>query len=374
MIDLAVGSTVALPKSAFNNLLAALRAVGYQTIGPSVRDSAVVYAPISGLEDLPRGYVSVQSPGEYRLEHRGHPRYFDFTPGADTWKRFLFPPRSTLFRLMRENGRWREAAVEAETPRYALIGVRPCELAAIQVQDRVFLREDFSDPIYQTRRRNLFLLVVNCLNPGGTCFCVSMGTGPQAQEGFDLALTELDDVFLLEVGSEAGRMALDGLPWEPATAFWLQTAREGLAAARERMGRRLDNVDAIPARLQSNLEHPRWDDVARRCLSCGNCTQVCPTCFCWNVEDITNLSRTETRRERVWDSCFNPDYAYQAGGNARPAVRSRYRQWLIHKFSTWKDQFGTLGCVGCGRCITWCPVGIDVTEEVQAIAQQEVRA
>ena len=127
------------------------------------------------------------------------------------------------------------------------------------------------------------------------------------------------------------------------------------------------NQAHIKELLYRNLEHPRWEDVARRCLSCTNCTLVCPTCFCTTVEDATDLSGGHAERRRRWDSCFSMDFSYIHGGYIRPSVKARYRQWMTHKLATWIDQFGTSGCVGCGRCITWCPVGIDITAEVKAI-------
>ncbi len=358
---------VALPKPHLDDLLAALRQRGYQTHGPRLRDGVVSYGPIEGLKDLPRGVVVHQDAGRYRVEQTDHPLYFAATPGADSWKRYLFPPRRELFHFRQRNGRWETVAPAPEATRYALIGVRPCELAAMAVQDAVFLREDFTDPHYHAVRERLFIVAVNCLHPGDTCFCASLGTGPEASSGYDLLLTELDDVFLVAVGSEAGREVLQPLPWEPATAFWLSQAQRGLEHARQAMGRHLPDPESLPETLLSNLNHPAWDEVASRCLSCANCTQVCPTCFCWDVQDEIALDGETVTRFRVWDSCFSPQLSYLAGGNARPTVRARYRQWVTHKFASWVRQFGTLGCVGCGRCITWCPAGIDITETLAAV-------
>jgi ferredoxin len=131
------------------------------------------------------------------------------------------------------------------------------------------------------------------------------------------------------------------------------------------MGRSLDTAD-LPGLLARNLEHPRWEEVAKRCLSCGNCTLVCPTCFCSDVSDVSDVSGT-VERQRRWASCFDLDHSYLHGGPVRLTTASRYRQWLTHKLSTWWDQFDESGCVGCGRCLTWCPVGIDLTEEAAAI-------
>jgi ferredoxin len=257
-------------------------------------------------------------------------------------------------------------------PLRAFIGVRACELSAIGIQDRVFLSGEFHDPHYMRRRERIFILAANCGRAYSTCFCSSMKTGPKVTEGFDLALTELPNAFVMEVGSEMGSEMLRDTPWEPATAFDLGRAAQSVQNAEREIERQL-STDDLPKLLYDNLEHPRWDDVAARCLSCGNCTQVCPTCFCVTVEDSCDLKATVADRRRVWDSCFVREFSHVHGGNIRPTIRARYRQWLTHKLASWIDQFGTSGCVGCGRCITWCPVGIDLTEEVKAIREKVQR-
>ncbi|MBE3066273.1 MAG: 4Fe-4S dicluster domain-containing protein [Chloroflexi bacterium] len=369
--SLTIGSTVALPKPELDLLMADLRKNGFQTVGPHLQDESIVYTKIDGLKDLPRGILSEQNPASYRMIQTGKDRYFDFIPGGQSWKQFLFPPRHTLFTAVKD-GKWLLKENDEPTPRYALIGVRACELAAIHIQDRVFLREDFSDPIYRLRREGLFILAVNCLDPDATCFCVSMGTGPRLAAGFDLCVTELDEVFLVEVGSELGRSLLADRTYDLPSAFVQNTANQALERAAESMVRTMDTSD-LPGLLTGQLEAERWTEVGKRCLSCANCTLVCPTCFCWDATDQVDILGKSTRRERVWDSCFNPQYSYVVGGNTRPNIRSRYRQWLTHKLGAWKSQFDVLGCVGCGRCITWCPAGIDLTEEVAAI-RAEVKA
>ncbi|MCB9110184.1 MAG: 4Fe-4S dicluster domain-containing protein [Anaerolineales bacterium] len=364
-----VNSTVALQKKDFDLLLKKLQELGYEVVGPRVDEQTLRYGQINTMNDLPKGYISKQEAGRFQLIHTGHSRYFDVIPGAQSWKQFLFPSRVELFELNKNAGRWDINRTESHSPAYAFIGVRGCELAAIQIQDKAFIREDFTDPFYQERRERAFLIAVNCSNPAGTCFCASMGTGPRVESGADLILTELDNVFLLKIGSELGRNVLNGLPVESASAFLLQAAERELEQASKKMGRTLDTED-LPELLLENLDAAHWQKINSRCLSCANCTQVCPTCFCWDTVDTMSLNGTETKRERVWDSCFNPGYSYQAGGNTRPTIHSRYRQWLSHKFGTWKVQYGTLGCTGCGRCITWCPAGIDITEEIAALRKE----
>ncbi len=199
-----------------------------------------------------------------------------------------------------------------------------------------------------------------------------MGTGPRVKENFDLNLTELDDVFVLTVGSELARRLLAGIPFEDASSYVLTNAEHKLSHAEQQIRRRLDTSD-LPELILEHLDHSYWNEIGKRCLSCANCTQVCPTCFCWDTSDEMSLDGNTTKRTRIWDSCFNPGYSHQAGGNTRPTIYSRYRQWLSHKLGTWQQQYGTLGCVGCGRCITWCPAEIDITEEIANLRNEVKR-
>jgi ferredoxin len=365
----AVETGVIQPES-LDLLVTGLRARGFRVLGPTVRDGAIVYDDLESAADLPVGWTDVQEPGRYRLERREDDARFGYAVGPHSWKQFLLPPRVRLWRSRRaaDGTPVVEEAPVDDAP-LAFLGVRSCELHAIATQDRVFLGGRYVERDYAARREGAFVVAVNCFEPGGTCFCVSMGTGPRVEAGYDLALTEItsgEHRFLVEAGTDRGAELLRELPRREATAEDAEAAEAAVAGAAERMGRELDPTD-LRGLLARNLEHPRWDDVASRCLTCGNCTMVCPTCFCTAVEDSTDLTGEEAERVRVWDTCFSVDYAYIHGGSIRPSGRSRYRQWLTHKFGTWHDQFGTSGCVGCGRCITWCPVGIDVTEELTAI-------
>ncbi|HSB37980.1 MAG TPA: 4Fe-4S dicluster domain-containing protein [Gaiellaceae bacterium] len=361
--------TRVIEPAALEALIAGLRSRGYRVLGPTLQDGAIVYDELESAEELPAGWTDVQEPGGYRVRRRDDDAHFGYAVGPHSWKKYLLPSRLRLWQA-RLNGNGLEVEEEPldETP-LAFLGVRSCELHAIGIQDRVFVGGTVQDRDYAARREGVFLVAVNCIEPGGTCFCASMGTGPKAEGGYDLALTELLDGehrFLAEAGSERGAELLAELPGREATGADSQEAGAAVEDAAARMGRQLDATD-LHGLLARNLEHPRWDEVAERCLTCGNCTMACPTCFCTTVEEATDLTGQTAERHRVWDSCYSVEYSHIHGGAIRPSNRSRYRQWLTHKFGTWHDQFGTSGCVGCGRCITWCPVGIDVTEELTAI-------
>ena len=367
---MAVFTTSVIAPEALETLIETLRGRGYRVLGPTARDGAIVYDELESATELPIGWTESQEAATYRLERRDDEARFGYAVGPHSWKQFLLPPKVRLWQAKRNGDGALEVEEEPadETP-LAFIGVRSCELHAIGIQDRVFLGGSYVERDYAARRSDNFVVAVNCFEPGGTCFCVSMGTGPKAEAGYDLALTEILDGehrFLVEIGTERGAEVLAELPHREASETDIGAASAAVAGAAEKMGRQLEAGD-LRDLLARNLEHPRWEDVAERCLTCGNCTMVCPTCFCTTVEDATDLTGQSAERVRLWDSCYSVDYSYIHGGSVRPTGQSRYRQWLTHKFGTWHDQFGSSGCVGCGRCITWCPVGIDVTEELTAI-------
>ena len=365
-----IGEKFTLNREVLQKLMLELTDSGYQVMGPTVRDEAIVYDNVNTLADLPEGWTDEQEGGTYRLKRRPDQALFGYNVGPHSWKQFLFPPKQKLWTAKRNDQGFEIHPEEETPPRYAFLGVRSCELHAIAIQDKVFLEGEYVDPTYKLRRENLLIIAVNCGQAGNTCFCVSMNTGPEAKTGFDLVLTEVIDkdqhYFVIEAGSDKGTDLLRALPLKPTAEKEKIAVQETVARAAGQMGRTL-NTEGIRSLLQDNMDHPRWNDVAQRCLSCANCTMACPTCFCSTVEDVTDLSGDHAERWRSWDSCFTLDFTYLHGGHARHSFKSRYRQWMTHKLSTWHDQFDTSGCVGCGRCITWCPEGIDITEEATAI-------
>lgn len=346
-------------------LLEALSSAGFELIGPTIHNGSIVLDHIESIADLPVGWTELQEKGRYRLAPRPDGAFFGYTVGPAGAKRWLFPPRQTLLTIEhRETGlRFRPEPVDDR--RLAFIGLRGCDLAAVAIHDRVFASDPFADPNYVARRDRSFTIGVNCATAAATCFCTSMDTGPRCTEGCDLILTEVitDDRhdFVLEVETEDGASILDTVPGR-AIEEADRSAIEAVVAATERAIQRTLDREGTRMLLADNPEHRIWSEIAERCLSCTNCTLVCPTCFCSTMEDQTDLGDIATR-ERRWDSCFDIDFTGLHGHPVRGSTRSRYRQWMTHKLSSWYDQFGVSGCVGCGRCITWCPAGIDITEE-----------
>jgi ferredoxin len=356
-----------LPRAAGQALLDALQAAGYAVHGPVVRDGAVVLGEVRCTADLASGVRDTQAPGHYRLETTGDGRWFGWTVGPQGLKALLFPAREVLWRSSRDGaGRLRFAQAVVAAPALAVLGARACDLAALAMLDAHFLGGAAPDPGYAVRRERLLLVGVDCVYPAATCFCASTGDGPMLKAGYDIGLSELDDGLLVWAGSAAGAAVVDALPLVPASPQQLAAAAEAGNRAAASQQRGLPSRRLVRA-LFANLDHAQWQDVGRRCLACGNCTAVCPTCYCHSARTEPTVHEASARQVREWDSCFSEDHSLLHGRPLRADAASRYRQWLTHKLGAWHAQFGRSGCVGCGRCIAWCPVGIDLTDEVDAI-------
>jgi ferredoxin len=357
-------SSAVIDAAGLRELVSTLIDRGYRVIGPTLSDNAIVLAELTSADDLPRAWGVDVAPGQYRVRRRDDEAVFGHSAGPQSWKQFLHPPRQLLWSS--------DGAEPEEPPPYAFIGVRGCDLSAIARLNGVLGIGAHPDRGFVGRLRRIFVVAVNCTEPGGLCFCASMGTGPAVGPGYDLALTERVDEhgphYLVDVGTDDGADVLAALPHRNADEREIDTARSEVSAAADRMGRQMPEGD-LRQLLVDSRESPHWKEVASRCLTCGNCTMVCPTCFCTSVEDVTDLTGQHAERWMQWASCFEFDFTFVHEGNVRQSGPSRYRHWLTHKLGTWHDQFGASGCVGCGRCIAWCPTGIDITEEMTTLAR-----
>lgn len=303
-------------------------------------------------------------------------RAFGFAAPATSPKRFLHPPAEVVLRAIRTA----TGAIEMSTPepaggRLALFGVRPCDLHAIAIQDRVLGGGEHPDDAYVARRKACFVVVVECQDPAQTCFCTSTESGPgvdgddPASAVADLVLTEVAGRrFVVRALSRAGGELAESLGLPPAEPDAVMDARARVTAAGEQMAHSID-LTRVRETVLAAPSHQAWEAFGERCLACTNCTLVCPTCFCVSMTEHVDMTDGSATRSREWDSCFSLSFSYLHGGSVRTSTRSRYRQWATHKLVTWLDQFGTPGCVGCGRCITWCPAGIDIRELAESLTR-----
>jgi ferredoxin len=356
-------------------LITLLSEQGYEVLAPRREGVAIRWGPVYALEDLSAGVGAETAPGRYRLHERAGPERFAWGPSPDSAKRWLHVPELRFARAAKDDGTFQILPSDPSSARRAFFGLRPCDVAALQKLDRVLLEDRYVEEEYAARRRDALLIAVNCTVALETCFCSAMECGPRATKGFDLALTERPAAdageggvaYLAEAGSAAGLALVDQLAAPRAEPAFVAECREACRQAAAGQRRRVDWRGA-PALLRHQFEHPRWEETARRCLACANCTLICPTCFCVNTIEQTSIDGQLGERRRLWDSCFTQNFSYIHGGSVRTSLKSRYRQWLGHKLAWWQQQFGTPGCTGCGRCIAWCPAGIDITEEYAALA------
>ncbi|MCL5047219.1 MAG: 4Fe-4S dicluster domain-containing protein [Firmicutes bacterium] len=356
-----------------DELIKLLLGDGYQVIGPSAENNVIQKKEITSVEDLPKGYTDSQAPGHYALKRdSSSPELFSWAVGPASFKDNLFPSKSTLFEGKITKSDVSISQKEPFSQKVCFFGIRPCEVAAMAVLGRVMAGGPYQDPQAKSVRENSLVIAVECGYPAENCFCTSFDTGPMADEGCDIIITEITEGehrFLLRSGSDTGHHILNRLNYKSALPEDVSARDRVIAKSISQIGKSID-AENTPSMLARNLSSHVWSDIARRCLSCGNCTMVCPTCFCASFEHSNGLENdfSVTRR---WDSCFDTAHSYIHGGSVRTSTASKYRQWMTHKLSTWVDQFNEIGCVGCGRCITWCPVGIDITEEVAKIAESE---
>ncbi len=280
-------------------------------------------------------------------------------------KGFVFPQREVLYRFRLEPGEAPEITPAVPAPELTVVfGVRPCDGRAMVRNDKVFTC-GYADPYYQARRdRAVFIGLACAAPPSANCFCLSVGGSPHAEEGLDLLMTELDGRYHIKVVTPKGGEIIDGAGdlFEKAAPLDTSEAEMAHAAAREYPQRSIAAMEKVVAGLNRNFESPEWQRLAQACLGCGACTYLCPTCHCFDINDeITGQSPVTGERVRTWDNCQFPDFTmHTSGHNPREDTGSRLRQRICHKLLYFVENHNMQQCTGCGRCITHCPVGIDI--------------
>lgn len=315
-----------------------------------------VYGPIKNGGDW--HYQSVKRPEEMDL---------DYAQAVEAPKKIVFPQREVFF-TFKQTGRasWENTANMPEEKPAIVFGVRPCEARALTLTDRVF-GGDFSDPYYWRRRNNTVLVGLSCNTPPSTnCFCLSVNGSPNSGVGMDILMTDLGETFLLAAETEKGeRLVRENKElFAEVESSHKTKLKEIHSAAEAQIKRSLKEVEAISTRLKDMFESPIWEDESFGCIRCGICTYLCPTCHCFDINDeVTQALPMTGNRVRTWDNCQFPDFTmHSSGHNPRPDKASRLRQRLLHKFLYFPENEGAQQCTGCGRCITLCPVGIDIIE------------
>jgi ferredoxin len=277
-------------------------------------------------------------------------------------KDVLFPQSEKLFQYQVTGEGAEIEPVSAAAVETVIFGIRPCDVRSIQALDQVFLTRGYADETYQVRRDHTLLVALGCSQPLPTCFCASMGIDPLRADGADVMMWDLGDVYGLEGLTDKGKTMLQ------AIAVFTTEADQKPPAATGKFTLEVD-MDGVPAKLHQMFEHPIWDRWYQKCLGCGTCTFLCPTCHCFDVQE-KSTGQWDGYRFRCWDSCMFPEYTVTAGGhNPRPSKKERLRNRFMHKLCYFPERYGMLMCTGCGRCVRECGVNMDITKFIKEVRE-----
>ena len=320
----------------------------YELIAPVKRDNLVVFD-------------RVDSAGEV---------LFNYSNTVKSAKELLLPQSETLFTY---NSMDHSASIETHFNDAApklLFGVRPCDAKSFLLLDKVFDGERYKDAYYLNRRANTLVVTIGCVQPRTTCFCTSVNGGPFSEDGSDLMLIDIGDAYVVKVTSDRGAGLLEGAELEDAGEDDLASMKRVIQDAEASMSPKLA-IEGRQENLESIFDDPIWGPLTEKCLGCGVCTYLCPTCHCFDIIDEARDSQGE--RIRLWDSCQFSQFTLQASGfNPRLTNKERLRQRVMHKFSYFPKNYGLTGCVGCGRCIQECPVNLDIRDVLNDLLMESV--
>ncbi len=357
-----------LSRNNFQSLIDYLVEQDYSVIAPTIKQDAIHYQPIHHIDEMVCSYHEQSSAGSYQLVKDQSGKYFNWSNGVSCLKPWFFKPHETLWQLNLNKTPPQYQAIIPKEQKKAFIGVRACDLAALQLQDQHFLQDKYLHQQYHANRQQSIFIAVHCAAPSTNCFCTSTEDGPECSQGFDIVMTELESGFILQGENTFSQKLIDHLPVETVSKQSWQEQDDILKRAKQKIQRAF-NPEKVAKKLQQRLHDNIWQDIAEKCLACGNCTLVCPSCFCSKQGDEMPLAGNKVEHIQYWDSCFSEQHSYLGGIVIHQNIADRYKQWINHKLNWWFEQYGRSGCVGCGRCISWCPTGIDFFQQARALTE-----
>jgi len=334
---------------------------GAKLFGYRHHNGRIAFSEINNINEIFVALTDIQKPGYYRASSGYRFRHSFSSP-----KVFLLPPEHLILTVSRDYDIL-ESSSSFQELTAIFFGIKPCDRKAIDILDHILYGRS---PVYTTRRNAVRAIVVEeCLEPGETCFCSTVNAGPTISSGFDIAYARLyGDLLVFRYGSSLGEKILGKVGLQRAQESHVKMYLEMVNRAISMMRGRIPNISEIQKALMEKVSaKPFWEEISSKCVGCGNCNYVCPTCFCTEIED--RVENGFSTRVGVWLGCLTYTYGLVAGGHFRQELYTRYRHFILHKFLFYPKQVGDIGCVGCGRCITWCPLGIDLRETLSRIAE-----
>lgn len=313
----------------------------YDVFAPVVRDKFSEFSPVKNLKECNLEILNTTKP----------------------LKQLFLPQSERLFSIERDG---EKVTLDSRGPlkkKRIILGAKSCEVKGLELLANVYGSAEHPDELFLDRKKNTIIIGLTCDKPADTCFCIALGVNPVEEKGMDIVLTKINGEFVIKSFTRQGEDLLKeyGNLLEDASKEELDKKKKLEEVIPGKQNVSLD-LSGIKSKLDNGFDHPVWEEENLRCIACGACAYLCPVCQCFDIHDETGKGGA-LARYRTWDTCMSPDFTQMAGGhNPRAKKRNRFRQRFMHKFKYYPDLFNTPGCTGCGRCIQFCPVNIDIVE------------